>query len=40
MPVGLQIVAPPQGEERALATAGIMQRLRPLPHPPILSQGS
>ena len=37
MPVGLQIVAPPQGEERALATAGIVQRLRPLPHPPILS---
>lgn len=36
MPVGLQIVAPPQGEERALATAGIVQRLRPLPQPPIL----
>jgi amidase len=37
MPVGMQIVAPPQGEERALATAGIVQRLRPLPHPPVLS---
>ncbi len=39
MPVGLQIVAPPQSEELALATAGIVQRLRPLPHPPILSGG-
>lgn len=39
MPVGLQIVAPPQGEEHALATAGIVQRLRPIPHPPILSGG-
>ncbi|HEX2206443.1 MAG TPA: amidase [Longimicrobium sp.] len=38
MPVGLQIVAPPQGEERALATAAMVQRLRPLPHPPILSR--
>ncbi|MBW3570321.1 MAG: amidase [Gemmatimonadetes bacterium] len=39
MPVGLQIVAPPQGEERALATAGIVQRMRPLSRPPILSGG-
>src|SRR5688500_4602626 len=39
MPVGLQVVAPPQGEERALATAGILQRLRPLPHPPLLTNG-
>jgi len=39
MPVGLQIVAPPQGEERALAAAGILQRLRPLPHPPLLTDG-
>lgn len=38
MPVGLQIVAHPQGEERALATAGIVQRLRPLPRPPILKE--
>ena len=33
MPVGLQIVAPPRGEERALALAGVMQGLRPLPLP-------
>ena len=36
MPVGLQVVAPPRGEERALAAAAIVQRLRPLPHPPLL----
>lgn len=34
MPVGLQIVAPPRGEERALAMAGIVQRVRPIPRPP------
>jgi amidase len=33
MPVGLQIVAPPRGEERALAAAGIVQQLRPMPRP-------
>jgi amidase len=38
LPVGMQIVAPPQGEERALATAAIVQRLRPLPRPPVLSR--
>ncbi|HEU0301797.1 MAG TPA: amidase, partial [Longimicrobium sp.] len=35
MPVGLQIVAPPRGEERALAAAGIVQQLRPMPRPPL-----
>ena len=35
MPVGLQIVAPPRGEERALALAGVMQSLRPVPLPVI-----
>ena len=33
MPVGLQIVAPPRGEERALALAGVMQTLRRVPLP-------
>jgi amidase len=33
MPVGLQIVAPPRGEERALALAGVVQSLRPVPLP-------
>lgn len=33
MPVGLQIVAPPRGEERALALASVMQGLRPVPVP-------
>lgn len=35
MPVGLQVVAPPRGEERALAAAAIVQQLRPMPHPPL-----
>jgi amidase len=35
MPVGLQIVAPPRGEERALAAASLMQRLRPIGLPAI-----
>ncbi|HEU0015504.1 MAG TPA: amidase family protein [Longimicrobium sp.] len=30
MPAGLQIVAPPRGEEKALALASIVQRLRPI----------
>jgi amidase len=30
MPAGLQIVAPPRGEERALAAASVVQRLRPI----------
>jgi amidase len=34
MPVGLQIVAPPRGEERALAAASVVQRLRPVGMPP------
>ncbi len=33
MPVGLQIVAPPRGEERALAAASVVQGMRPLPLP-------
>lgn len=33
MPVGLQIVAPPRGEERALALASVLQSLRPVPLP-------
>ena len=33
MPVGLQIVAPPRGEERALALASVMQALRPVGRP-------
>ena len=33
MPVGLQIVAPPQGEERALAVAALVQSLRPVRYP-------
>jgi amidase len=35
LPVGLQIVAPPQGEERVLALADLMQRLRPIGAPPL-----
>ena len=34
MPVGLQVVAPPRGEERALAAASVVQRLRPVGLPP------
>jgi amidase len=34
MPVGLQIVGPPRGEERALAAASVVQRLRPVGLPP------
>ena len=34
MPVGLQIVGRPLGEEAVLALAGAMQRLRPVPLPP------
>jgi amidase len=37
MPVGLQVVAPPRGEERALAMAGIVQRMRPIPRPPLVT---
>jgi amidase len=37
MPAGLQIVAPPRGEEGALALAGIVQRVRPLPRPPMVA---
>ena len=37
MPVGLQVVAPPRGEERALAMAGIVQRVRPIPPPPLVA---
>jgi amidase len=33
MPVGLQIVAPPRGEERALAAASVVQGMRPVPLP-------
>jgi len=33
MPVGLQIVAPPRGEERALAAASVVQGMRPMPLP-------
>jgi amidase len=39
MPVGLQVVAPPRGEERALAVAGIVQRVRPMPRPPMAADG-
>jgi amidase len=34
MPVGLQVVGPPRGEERALAAASVVQRLRPVGLPP------
>ncbi|HEY0025432.1 MAG TPA: amidase family protein [Longimicrobium sp.] len=37
LPVGLQVVAPPRGEERALAMAGIVQRVRPIPRPPLVA---
>ena len=37
MPVGLQIVGPPRGEERALAAASVVQRLRPVGLPPRFS---
>ena len=36
MPVGLQIVASPRGEERALAAAAVVQRLRPVGLPPMI----
>ncbi|MDP9349632.1 MAG: amidase family protein [Gemmatimonadota bacterium] len=35
LPVGLQIVAPPRGEERALALAAVVQKLRPVGLPPL-----
>ncbi len=35
LPAGLQIVAPPQGEEAALAVARWVQELVPLPAPPL-----
>lgn len=35
LPAGLQVVAPPRGEERALAVAAAVQWLRPLPLPPM-----
>ena len=38
MPVGLQIVAPPRGEERALAAAAVVQRLRPVGLPPMVNR--
>jgi amidase len=38
MPVGLQIVAPPRGEERALAAAAVVQRLRPVGLPPMINR--
>ena len=38
MPVGLQIVAPPRGEERALAAAAMVQRLRPVGLPPMVNR--
>ena len=39
MPVGLQIVAPPRGEERALALAAVVQRLRPVGLPRGVADG-
>ena len=36
LPVGLQVVAPPFNEPRALAIAGAMQVERPLGPPPLL----
>jgi Asp-tRNA(Asn)/Glu-tRNA(Gln) amidotransferase A subunit family amidase len=35
MPVGLQIVGRPQGEEEALALAGLVQRMQPIGLPTI-----
>ncbi|CAN5855159.1 amidase [soil metagenome] len=37
-PAGLQIVGPPRGEEKALALASLVQKLRPLGVPPVLAQ--
>ncbi|MDQ3522826.1 MAG: amidase family protein, partial [Gemmatimonadota bacterium] len=37
-PAGLQIVGPPRGEEKALALASLVQKLRPLGVPPMLAQ--
>ena len=34
LPVGLQVVGPPDGEERVLALAGLLQALRPIGAPP------
>lgn len=39
-PTGLQIVAPPQGEEKALTLAAVVQQLRPIGIPPLLAQQS
>lgn len=39
MPVGLQVVAPPRGEERALAAASVVQRVRPVGLPRLVSRG-
>jgi amidase len=40
MPAGLQIVAPPRGEERALAAASLIQRLRPVGLPHVANGGN
>lgn len=35
LPVGLQVIAPPHGEETALAVAAAVERLRPMARPPL-----
>jgi amidase len=35
LPVGLQVIAPPHGEETALAVAAAIERLRPMARPPL-----
>ena len=38
LPVGIQIVGRPLGEEAVLALAGLMQQLRPIGEPPLLTK--
>jgi len=38
LPVGMQIVGRPLGEEAVLALAGLMQQLRPIGEPPLLTK--
>ena len=39
MPVGIQIVGPPEGEEAVLALARLIQEMRPVGAPPLVGRG-
>jgi amidase len=38
LPVGLQVIGPPNGEETALAVAAAIERCRPMPRPPLVAE--